>query len=247
MPPRAAACGMISAMRDTCAQLLAQHAGNVQPRAEQASELFSAGRPGQGVCGVRNRPFATLQDLSAVTAVQLANNTPNSSVVYLASKTDNWIQTGTHCCRFFLRMLQVGAPAVQAAAPESVHPAAAEACPEDQVPHADCVGPDWRVRHQVSKPSTALLFSPTLHQSVHTRVQHAHKVVVLATPFLQWPPWQERQLQHSHMVPPSVLCREVGLLKINVERAEWDVLAGIQPQDWPKVSARTRRQQQHPD
>lgn len=29
--------------------------------------------------------------------------------------------------------------------------------------------------------------------------------------------------------------KEVGLLKINVERAEWDVLAGIQPQDWPKV------------
>lgn len=37
------------------------------------------------------------------------------------------------------------------------------------------------------------------------------------------------------MAPPPVLCREVGLLKINVERAEWDVLAGIQPQDWPKV------------
>jgi hypothetical protein len=28
----------------------------------------------------------------------------------------------------------------------------------------------------------------------------------------------------------------VGLLKINVERAEWDVLAGIQEQDWHKVS-----------
>lgn len=65
--------------------------------------------------------------------------------------------------------------------------------------------------------------------------------------FSEWPPgppWQERQAQHLHMVPPSVLCREVGLLKINVERAEWDVLAGIQPQDWPKVSARTRPQQQ---
>lgn len=29
--------------------------------------------------------------------------------------------------------------------------------------------------------------------------------------------------------------KDVGLLKINVERAEWDVLAGIQEQDWPKV------------
>lgn len=71
-------------------------------------------------------------------------------MLYLASKTVAWIQTGTHCYRFFLLMLQVGAPPVQAAAPESVHPAAAEACPEDQVPHADCVGPDRRVRHQVS-------------------------------------------------------------------------------------------------
>lgn len=32
-----------------------------------------------------------------------------------------------------------------------------------------------------------------------------------------------------------VCCREVGLLKINVERAEWDVLAGVIDQDWPKV------------
>jgi hypothetical protein len=30
--------------------------------------------------------------------------------------------------------------------------------------------------------------------------------------------------------------REVGLLKINVERAEWDVLAGIADRDWPKVT-----------
>jgi hypothetical protein len=37
----------------------------------------------------------------------------------------------------------------------------------------------------------------------------------------------------------------VGLLKINVERAEWDVLAGIQPQDWPKVRLGIRQQQQH--
>eukprot|EP00878_Enallax_costatus_P029668 GHUV01032209.1.p1 GENE.GHUV01032209.1~~GHUV01032209.1.p1 ORF type:complete len:169 (+),score=35.70 GHUV01032209.1:303-809(+) len=28
---------------------------------------------------------------------------------------------------------------------------------------------------------------------------------------------------------------EVGLLKINVERAEWDVLAGIADKDWPKI------------
>lgn len=28
---------------------------------------------------------------------------------------------------------------------------------------------------------------------------------------------------------------EVGLLKINVERAEWDVLAGVDDADWPKV------------
>eukprot|EP00878_Enallax_costatus_P010935 GHUV01011421.1.p3 GENE.GHUV01011421.1~~GHUV01011421.1.p3 ORF type:complete len:109 (-),score=23.71 GHUV01011421.1:363-689(-) len=32
------------------------------------------------------------------------------------------------------------------------------------------------------------------------------------------------------------MCSEVGLLKINVERAEWDVLAGIADKDWPKVS-----------
>lgn len=31
------------------------------------------------------------------------------------------------------------------------------------------------------------------------------------------------------------MCREVALLKINVERAEWDVLAGISDADWPKV------------
>jgi hypothetical protein len=37
-----------------------------------------------------------------------------------------------------------------------------------------------------------------------------------------------------------LLCREVGLLKINVERAEWDVLAGIQPHDWAKVSSHLR-------
>ncbi|KAF8062749.1 fkbM [Scenedesmus sp. PABB004] len=29
--------------------------------------------------------------------------------------------------------------------------------------------------------------------------------------------------------------REVGLLKINVERAEWDVLAGVDDRDWPKI------------
>jgi hypothetical protein len=38
----------------------------------------------------------------------------------------------------------------------------------------------------------------------------------------------------------SGACREVGLLKINVERAEMDVLAGIQEQDWPKVSIRQK-------
>lgn len=34
-------------------------------------------------------------------------------------------------------------------------------------------------------------------------------------------------------------CREVGLLKINVERAEWDVLAGVADEDWPKVQRRS--------
>lgn len=32
-----------------------------------------------------------------------------------------------------------------------------------------------------------------------------------------------------------IRCSEVGLLKINVERAEWDVLAGIADKDWQKV------------
>lgn len=41
--------------------------------------------------------------------------------------------------------------------------------------------------------------------------------------------------QHSALW--LLLCREVGLLKINVERAEWDVLASIQPHHWPKVSS----------
>jgi hypothetical protein len=40
-------------------------------------------------------------------------------------------------------------------------------------------------------------------------------------------------------------CREVGLLKINVERAEMDVLAGIQEQDWPKVRACRRQWMRH--
>jgi hypothetical protein len=45
--------------------------------------------------------------------------------------------------------------------------------------------------------------------------------------------------QHTQLVTllmyVAAVRREVGLLKINVERAESDVLAGIKEQDWPKV------------
>lgn len=47
------------------------------------------------------------------------------------------------------------------------------------------------------------------------------------------------QHQTQHCVPARApACRrEVALLKINVERAEWDVLAGVDDADWPKVCA----------
>jgi hypothetical protein len=55
---------------------------------------------------------------------------------------------------------------------------------------------------------------------------------------LRVPPSKAVAHDHSRTVQNAqiLLCREVGLLKINVERAEWDVLAGIQPHHWPKVS-----------
>lgn len=45
--------------------------------------------------------------------------------------------------------------------------------------------------------------------------------------------WRWWAADHPNLL--WLCCREVGLLKINVERAEWDVLAGIAEQDWPKV------------
>jgi hypothetical protein len=99
---------------------------------------------------VLNRPqsFSLLEDLGKAFARCAADPAPPC----LLQPTQQSIKLGEQVrlrCKYantrrprFCFFLQVGAPPVQAVAPEPVHPTAAEACPEDQVPHADCVGPD---------------------------------------------------------------------------------------------------------